>query len=54
MVLGLSTILKLQLIKGLHAHGHVANFYHLVGVLVSVKQLRNVHWISLFMYFREK
>ena len=40
---------------GLCVHGHQAvNFFHLLGVLASVDQLRNVHQILLSMYFREK
>ena len=34
------SILRLQEVWGLHAHGHkVVNFFHLVVVLASVKQL---------------
>ena len=50
-----SSILRLQPVWGLCAHGHLAvNFFHLVGVLVSVKQLRNVHQMLLSMSFREE
>ena len=39
-----SSVLSLQLVWGLPARGHHAvNFFHLVRVLVSVEQLRNVH-----------
>ena len=37
---------------GLHTYGHHVVNFHFVGVLVSVKQLRNVHQILLFMSFR--
>ena len=48
-------ILRLQLDWGLCAHGyHVVNFFHLVGALVSVKQLRNVYQILSSIYFREE
>ena len=49
------SIFRLQPVWGQHAHGHhVVNFFLLVGALVSVKQLRNVHQILLSVYFREE
>ena len=48
-------ILRLQLVWRLCANGyHVVNFFHLVGILVSVKQLKNVDQMLLSMYFREE
>ena len=48
-------ILRLQLVWRLCVHGyHVVNFFHLVGILVSVKQLKNVDQMLLSMYFREE
>ena len=45
-----SSILRLQEAWGLRAHGHhVVNFFHLMGVLVSVKQLRNVHQTLIYV-----
>ena len=39
-----SSVLRLQLVWGLPARGrHAVNFFHLVRVLVSAEQLRNVH-----------
>ena len=50
-----SSILRLQLFWGLHAHGHDAViFFLLVQVLVSAKQLRTVHQTLLSMFFREE
>lgn len=49
------SVLRLQSVWGLHAHGHrVVNFFHLVGILESVRQLRDVHQILLSASFREK
>ena len=50
-----SSILRHQQAWGLHAHGHHAvSFLQLVGVLVSVKQLKNVHHTLLSMSVREE
>ena len=44
-----------QLVWGLHVHGHHAvNSFHLMGVLISVKQLKNVCQVLSFMFFREE
>lgn len=44
------SVLRLPLDWGLHAHGHhIFNFSHLVGAVISIKQLRNVHQIQ-FLY----
>ena len=52
---GLTSILRLHPVWRLCIHGHHAvNFYHLVGVLVSAKQLRNVYQTLLYMSFREE
>ena len=49
------SILRLPLVWRLYAHGHhVVNFFHLIGILVSIKQLKNVDQILLSMYFREE
>ena len=50
-----SSVLRFQLVWGLPAYGHHAvNFFHLVGVLVSAEQLRNMHQTFLSTYFREE
>ena len=50
-----SSVLKLQSVWRLSAHDHHAvNFFHLVKVLVSVKQHRNVYQTLLPMSFREE
>ena len=49
------SILRFPLVWRLYAHGHnVVNFFHLIGILVSIKQLKNVDQIVLSMYFREE
>ena len=45
-----SSIFWFQLVWGQHA----VNFVYLVGVLVSAKQLKNVHQSLLSMLFREE
>lgn len=45
---------QVPVIWGLHVHDHYAVNIYLVGILVSVVHLRNVHQILLSMYFREK
>ena len=49
------SILRLQWAWGLCVHGHHAvNFFYLVVVLISVKQLRNVHQTLLSTSFRKE
>lgn len=45
---------QVPVIWGLHVHDHYAVNIYLVGILVSVVHLRNVHQILLSMYFREE
>ena len=50
-----SSILRLQSAWELCVHGHHAvSFFHMVGVVVSVKQLRDVYQILFSMPFREE
>lgn len=41
------------MLEGAHCH-HVVSFFHLVSVLASIKQLKNVHQTLLSMSFMEE
>ena len=50
-----SLTLSLHSVWELQAYGHHAiNFFHMVGVSIFVKQLRNICQMLLFMPFRER
>ena len=49
-----SVLLKMeQLMSWLQSALHAVSFFPLVAVIISVKQLRNMHQTLLFMSFRE-